>query len=159
MLVFVTDKPYRIGNLIKQIVVEVGIYLLTYLGFHFLYPEKLDKFPFWQTSSILIIINFIRTISTERVYEIGFNDENKQIVFFSKKLFLQPESIFLLYDVAKLQVDVNRSINPFSTISLLFLKSKKEILKVSKHKDGFSPEQLKQICVAAASIHLPIEYL
>ena len=149
MTTFKTDRRSIAGYAFKDWFISVGI--LTLAGIYgLLFPGKpfiiKDSYFFLVGGSLLA--GFLARMREERLYEMYFDLDKRQIVFLYKSLFSDPKQKTLPFDNARLVMREGKAKwwRPTATLTLTFLEGKNEVFWISKYKDGFSIDTLREIC-------------
>jgi hypothetical protein len=106
----------------------------------------------------LILMKIIDEVGKERLIEIRFDSDNKQVIFIYKTLFSATKQKTLPLDNARLEIHESKSKRSWlwEPLTLYFLKNKKEVFEIKKSKDGFTLASLRQIIDTVGRLSLPI---
>ena len=102
---------------------------------------------YWLMGSITGLFLII-DIFKKRLFEISFDEGNKQIKFLYKSVYTKEYRRTIPYESTKIEVNEDTSMFTLfrKTLTIYFLKNKTEICGVNNTDDGFPLESLKQIC-------------
>ena len=159
MTTFKTDRPSIAGYIFKDWLITVAILALPGI-YGLLFPGK----PFTIKESYFFIVGGVmlaslaEKINKDRLCEIKFDRDQRQIVFSYKNLFSDPKQKVLPFDNASLEINEGKPNwwRRFASLSLSFMKGKQEVFIISKYKDGFSVDTLKDILKTVENISLPV---
>jgi hypothetical protein len=149
MTTFKTDRRPTAGYIFKDWLIIVGIFSLAGI-YGLLFPGK----PFIIKESYFFIVGgsllagFLARMREERLYEMYFDLDKRQIVFLYKSLFSDPKQKTLSFDNARLEINESKPKwwRRAAMLTLSFREGKKEVFNISKYKDGFSIDTLREIC-------------
>jgi hypothetical protein len=150
MTKFISNQQNIIRPVLRGwgIFISLCIAILLILTLAFNYKIK-------DTSYYVLIFLFLiqvgRDLITDRIYEIRFDQNTKQIDFFFKRCFFYNKQKSLSFDTAKI-VTTNERTGIFGTKNskaIHFLNKQTLLLKVNTDKDGFSKDTLDQICITS----------
>ena len=113
---------------------------------------------YYWVASVTLIVSIYDSINEERLYELSFDYENRQIYFFYKSIFSKLRKKNLSFDEARLEIVRTKPIftKVRSLLKVYFLKRKMEVFEISESKDGFSIGTLQEICKTVESIPLQV---
>jgi len=150
MTKFISDQQ----NIIRPVLRGWGIFIalcvtvLLILTLAFNYKLK-------DTSYYVLIFLFLiqvgRDLIANRIYEIQFDQDTKQIDFFYKKWLFNNKQKSLSFDTAKIVITNERTgiFGTKNSKAIHFLNQQTSLLKVNTDKDGFPKDTLDRICTTA----------
>jgi len=110
---------------------------------------------YYYIVAVVLIGTSVRECSRERVFQIEFNTETHEVIFYLERFFSRRKQKKLQFKNAKLEVDTQIAWRRRSLI-IYFLSNKVEVFKIENPKDGFSKESLENIRETAVELGLPI---
>jgi hypothetical protein len=117
-----------------------------------------EAYYYIVTPGILLRLGTI--INTDRLYQINFDTDTRNIEFHFKSFLSKSKRKTLSFDKAKLEISLNKSATwLFEPLTLYFLKNKMEVFEIKKSKDGFSIDKLEAICKEVEKLSLPMTKL
>lgn len=156
MTTFATNRPDIKKYLLYQVLM-VACIMLTLLICEYAFPQSrffkdFNYLLIGIITSVVVVIEIMR----ERIYEISFDNDKKQISFaYKRSAFSKLKRYDLPYDVARVERGEDTAIVKWLTPpSLYFLKNKLEVFKIYKQKDGFSNKALHEIYNTCVQIYL-----
>jgi hypothetical protein len=159
MATFRTNRPNMAGHIFKDWLISLAIVTLPVI-YSWLFPGKLFtiKDSYFYIVGAVMLAALMEKINKDRLYEIHFNNDKQQIVFLYKNLYSSPKQKVLSFYGASLEINESRSKwwRRWESITLTFLKGKREIFIINKYKDGFSVDTLRKICRTVENISLPV---
>lgn len=123
-----------------------------------MFPTAFIKDTYYWVAGALILMRIVDETGKDRLIEIHFDTDNKQVVFIYKTLFSAPRQKTLSLDNARLEITQSKSSWTWlwEPLTLYFLKNKKEVFEIKKSKDGFSVEKLREITKTVETLSLPV---
>jgi len=147
MTTYKTDRPNIKKYLLYQLLSIVCV-LLVLVICEYVFPQyRFFRDSNYRLYGIVTIIAMFFEIKRERVYEISFDHDKKQISFYYKtSAFSKLKKYDLSYDVARVEKgESSILIQWLASRAIYFFKNKLEIFEISKRKDGFSKTTLDEI--------------
>jgi hypothetical protein len=156
MVTYKTDRPNSY-YFFKQLLTTIVIVSLPIL-YDLLFPTPFIKDTYYWVAGALILMRIIDETSRDRLTEIRFDTDNKQVIFIYKTLLSAPRQKRLPLENARLEVAQSKSSWTWlwEPLTLYFLKNKKEVFEIKKSKDGFSVDKLREITKTVETLSLPI---
>jgi hypothetical protein len=147
MTTFKTDRASAAGYIFKDWLTSVGIVALPAI-YGLLFPGKpfIIKGSYFFIAGGALLAGLVARINEDRLYEMNFDREKRQIGFLYKRLFSDPKQKTISFDNVRLKIDEGKS------LTLSFFEGKKQAFRISKYKDGFSNDTLREICKAVEGI-------
>ena len=157
MIKYKSDHPNFIRPILKGWGIFIGSCILVLLFLILVLNKKLSDTSYYVLI-ILFFIQVVRDLIVDRVYEIRFNQDSKQLDFIYKTWFFIEKHKVLFFSTANI-VLTNEKTGIFgnkNSKAIHFLNAKTMLLKVNTDKDGFSKETLDKICQTAEHNLIPI---
>lgn len=156
MLTYKTDRPNSF-YFFKQLLTTIAIILLP-VFYDLLFPKTLIKDTYYWVATAFILMRIVDETNRDRLTEIRFDTENKQIVFIFKTLLSASRQKILPFENARLEIAESKSHWTWlwEPLTLYFLKNKMEVFEIKKSKDGFSVDRLREISKTVEALSLPI---
>ncbi len=156
MVTYKTDRPnsfYFFKRLLTTIVI-VALPIFCDL----LFPTTLIKDTYYWVATALIFMRIISETSRDRLIEIRFDTDNKQVIFIYKTLLSAPKQKTLPLENAGLEIAQSKLSWTWlwEPLTLYFLKNKMEVFEIKKSKDGFSIDKQREITKQVETLCLPI---
>jgi hypothetical protein len=159
MTTFITDKPLT-GRQFFLLTVRYFItYLVLLLILLLFFPQKIDNA---LTMSItFLIIGIIRLLQIERVQEIRFDEEKKELHFYSKGYLTKLKKLKTSFENLRVQVDdwesKSKRLPKRKKLSLEILKEKTLVFSIEMDADHFSEEKMRAIIAAFQTSNIPVQ--
>jgi hypothetical protein len=157
MTTFKANKTDFKPVLFRSVIFIVGAWIVFGILYFIIQGHMVTDNYYW-VASVTLIISVYDTINEDRLYELSFDYESRQIYFFYKSIFSKPKQKKLSFDEARLEIVKTKPIftKVKSLTKVYFLKRKMEVFEISESKDGFSMETIQDICKTVESIQLPV---
>ena len=156
MIMFRSQRQNDIKTVVKNWVINTVLYCAFLIVAGFIFPQFSHSNSFWYFGLPFISLYlFIGSAQNDYINEIIVDSKNKKIRFNYYDINLgQTQKIVDFIDARIKIVDRKSSRDP---ITIHFYKVRSEIVSVSKPKDGFALETLKELQVLLESITSPID--
>lgn len=154
---FNTDRLSSLNHILKT-VTRAAIILCTPIIIDLVYPNVIINDNYKYFAIIFIAIPIFREMGYDRIKKISFDITNKALTI-SVKPFLYPlEEEKIYFENLKIEIDQFKPISKKikTTTELYFLNRKREIGKLTEHKDGFNQNKIKEIIQQAELLSIPI---
>ena len=150
MTKYISDHPNFIRPVLKGWGVFIGICILILLFSTLVLNHNLKDTSYYVLI-ILFLIQVVRDLMADRLYEIRFNQDTKQIDFMYKTWFFNNKHKVLSFDTANIVLTNEKTgvLGLKNSKAIHFLNEKTMLLKINTDKDGFSNETLDKICNTA----------
>lgn len=152
---------YRTGRsnslyFFKQLLITIVIFSLPII-YDLLFSTTFIRESYYWVAAALILMRIIDERSKERLTEIRFNTDARQVIFIYTTLFSAPQQKTLSFDSTRVEITQSKSSWTWlrEPLILYFLNNKKEVFELNKSKDGFSVETLKEISKTVEDLSLP----
>lgn len=128
MLTYKTDRPNFF--FFRQLLTTIAIVSLP-IFYDLLFPTTFIKDTYYWVAAALILMRIIDETSKDRLTEIRFDTDNKQVIFIYKTLFSSSRQKILPLENARLEIAQSKSSWTWlwEPLTLYFLKNKKRYLK------------------------------
>lgn len=159
MTTFTTDKPLTKRQFFLQAVHYAIIYLVfLIIGFLF-FPQKMENAPF--LSIVFLVIGIVRLLQEEKIQEIRFDEENKELHFYSKGYLTKLKKLKTSFENLHVQKDDWESKSKWlpkrKILSLEILKEKTLVFTLNKTLDYFSEEKMRAIIATFQANNIPVQ--
>lgn len=150
MTKFLSDRPNSIKSVLKGWGIFIAICILLLLLLTLVFNYKLKDTSYF-VFIILFIIQVGRDLLADRLYEIRFDESERQICLFYKSWFFNDRQKSLSFDTTNLVVTTTKTgfFGHKNSKAIHFLNDKTKLLEVNTDKDGFSRDTLENICTTA----------
>jgi len=131
---------------LKYWIIAFTILMLLPIIFHLIFDRYTEKI--YSQKDFLLISSglaplLISLFTKKHIYEIDFDYNKEEVSFFFKKLlFLRKQRNVSFTNVDVTLIQTRRKLKP---MALWIYEKNKEILQITRDKDGFSIEQLNEI--------------
>lgn len=159
MITFSTIQPLTK----RQFFLETARYLIAYLivlliGFLF-FPQKMENAPFLSIG--FLIVGIVRLLQVERVQEIRFDEEKKELHFYSKGYLTKLKKLKTSFENMHVQKDDWQSKSKWlpkrKILALEILKEKTLVFEVDMHTDHFSEETMRDLIARFIANNIPVK--
>jgi hypothetical protein len=156
MILFRSQKQNSIKTIVKNWAINTVLYCAFFLVAGLIFPQLAHSNSFWFFAMPFISFGlFISAAQNDYINEIIVDTKNARIIFRYYDINLgQTEKIL---DFANAGIKINERENSRDPITIHFFKGRCEIMNLSKPKDGFTLETLKELQVLLDSITSPID--
>lgn len=157
MATFKTDRPNQVNYVFREFFISIVLTAIPIL-IDLLFKTTLVKEAYYFIVYPGLLMRFIININTDRLYQIIFDTDKKQIIFLYKNLLSKAKQKTLLFDNSRVEINQNKSRWTWfwEPLTVYFLKDKMEVFEIRKSKDGFSVDKLKAICKKVQELALPV---
>lgn len=154
---FISDQQNIIRSVLRSWAIFIALCVAVLLILTLAFNYKLK-----DTSYYVLIFLFLilvgRDLIAYRIYEIQFDQYNRQIDLFYKRWFFKNKQKSLSFDTVEIVI-TNERTGVFGTKyskTIHFLNQQTLLLKVNTDKDGFSKDTLDRICTIVEQNLIPI---
>ncbi|TWI83053.1 hypothetical protein IQ13_1159 [Lacibacter cauensis] len=159
MTTFTTDKPLTK----RQFLLQTSYYLIAYLVIVIVailfFPTKADNAPYLSIGFLLVGI--VRLLQAEKIQEIRFDEENKELHFYSKGYLTKLKKLKTSFENLHVQKDdwesKSKCLPKRKILSLEILKEKTLVFTLDKTLDYFSEEKMRAIIAAFQANNIPVQ--
>ena len=158
MTTFALDISKAKQESLKAFLVNIAILCVPML-YDIIVPNSFIKSSYYFFVGGFLTINIVRELLSEKVFQIDFDAEKRQIALTSKALMSKPEQKVIPFSQAKLEYIDEGSFFIFKgSLKLCFMKERMEVACLNEGNRGFSKEILKEIVKTAQENNLPIAF-
>ena len=150
MIGFKTAQPKLLTFVFKNLLFTLGIIAVILIIVKLFFPQRLNVFLFMFISAMLLS-RLISDLLTNRLQEINFDTEKRQIVFYFRNAFSGVLHTTLSFDEARLE-----TVGGDKPVILYFLKNKTEIFEIKESKDAYPPDSLRAIADTVKQLSLSV---
>lgn len=159
MTTFITDEPLTKRQFLLQTSYYLIAYLVTVIVAILFFPTKADDAPYLSIGFLLVGV--VRLIQTERVHEIRFDEEKKELHFYSKGYLTKLKKLKTSFENLHVQKEDWESKSKWlpkrKILSLEILKEKTLVFTLNKTLDYFSEEKMRAIIAAFQANNIPVK--
>jgi len=156
MYTFSTPNTYRVTHLVKEVSVLIGFAVLIYIAVFIWTPERISTFSL-AVPSMLVLMDIYDRARRHRLQQVVFDNNNCEIVLYFKSLTSPIQQKKIPFDAASIEVITQSSKwKVFESMTLNFMKGKREVFQATKSKDGFSLEMFDEIVQMAEQYSIRI---
>ncbi len=159
MTTFTTDKPLTKRQFLLQTAYYIIAYLATVVVAIFFFPTKADNAPYLSIG--FLVVGIVRLLQAERVHEIKFDEENKELHFYSKGYLTKLKKLKTSFEKLYVQKDDWQSKSKWlpkrKILALEILKEKTLVFTVDMHADHFSEEQMRDLIKRFTANNIPVK--
>ncbi|MES2776846.1 MAG: hypothetical protein V4722_21895 [Bacteroidota bacterium] len=157
-IIFRKDESDNRIIVLKSVLFSLSLAFIPVL-IDLLFSTHLVKNNYFFIVGFLLFASTFDRINTNRLHQLTFNNDTRQVVFYYKSLLGSRQTKAVNYEHAILEI---MSFSPAwyrrtETMKLYFLKNKAEIFEIAPNKDSFTIDTLKAICQAAEQVPLKIK--
>lgn len=146
MIQYNSDRQFNFSYVFRQLRDSILITAIP-VFIDFIFGTHLVKEAYYYIVMPGILLRLGNTITTDRIYQINFDTDNRNIEFYFKSIISKPKRKTLSFNDVKFETSFNKSATwLFEPLTLYFFKNKKEVFEIKKSKDGFSIDKLEAIC-------------
>lgn len=155
MHVFKTERTNQYLYFAKRLFITLIIYSIPILC-SIIFKRQLSVSNYCVIISFPLLMQISKEVNEERIREIVINNDYS-ITYTFKKLFSSPQIATLSPGSLRIEISNGLSKTLFKKrTALTFLDNGKEKFRLSRYKDGFSVDSLKQICASYIETPVPI---
>jgi hypothetical protein len=159
MTTFITDKPLT-G---RQFFLQAAHYFITYLVMmlilFLIFPQKLDNALIMSIT--FLIVGIVRLLQVEKVQEIRFDEQKKELHFYSKGYLTKLKKLKTSFENLRVQKDDWESKSKWlpkrKNLSLEILKEKKLVFSIHMNADYFSEDKMRAIIASFQANNIPVK--
>lgn len=159
MITFSTDKPLTKRQFFLQTAYYFIAYSVTVIVAMLFFPTKADNAPYLSIGFLLVGI--ARLIQADRVHEIGFDEEKKELHFYSKGYLTKLKKLKTSFENIHVRKDDWQSKRKWlpkrKILALEILKEKKLVFTVDMAEDSFSEEKMRAIIATFHGNNIPVQ--
>jgi hypothetical protein len=159
MITFSTDKPLTKRQFFLQTAWYLIIYLVLLLIVFLFFPHKVDNAPFLSIG--FLIVGIVRLLQVEKVQEIRFDEEKKELHFYSKGYLTKLKKLKTSFENIHVRKDDWQSKRKWlpkrKILALEILKEKKLVFTVDMAEDSFSEEKMRAIIATFHANNIPVQ--
>jgi hypothetical protein len=157
MLNYTAERQSHWPYIIRQWLVS-SIVLFLPAVYDMLFPNDYINEIYYWIAAALSLARFIDLASRQRTYRIAIDEDAKTIAQYYRSSFEGKGEKSVLLE--KVQLYVKKPPSPSTTEetpkNLVLYKGKREVLTLSKGKDGFAPRTLREIWRALEKLGVPV---
>lgn len=159
MTTFTTDKPLDK----RQFFLQSAQYLIAYTGiliFVFLFlPQKFANAPYLSIG--ILIVGIVRLLQEDKVQEIRFDEERRELHFYSKGYLTKLRKRKTSFENLIVKKDDWQSKSKWlpkrQILSLEILKEKTLVFTVDMNQDRFSEKKMRDLMATFKANNIPIK--
>lgn len=159
MTTFTTDKPLTK----RQFFLQTSYYLIAYsvivVVAILFFPTKADYAPYLSIG--FLVVGIVRLLQEEKIQEIRFDEENKELHFYSKGYLTKLKKLKTSFENLHVQKDDWESKSKWlpkrKILSLEILKEKTLVFTLNKTLDYFSEEKMRAIIATFQANNIPVQ--
>jgi len=134
----------------KNLLSLLGMMVVILIGVKLFFPNRLNGFSYILVS-IFLLKSIINDLLTNRLQEIKFDTEKRQIVFYFRNAYSRILYKTLSFDDARLEI-----VGGDRPAVLYFLKNKTELFEIRRSKDGYPSASLRAIADTVKQLSLRV---
>ncbi|NCU05919.1 MAG: hypothetical protein GXC73_18290 [Chitinophagaceae bacterium] len=147
MIIFTTDEPLTNRRFFISILLQLIFMLLFFVVFHFAANSE-KAGTAYLIFGILFLGNIISLLQLSKLEEIRFDEEKKELHFYSKRYFSKLRKVKTSFEGLSVRRKNDR---------LKITKGRKKVFTISCNDDVFSIEKMNNIIAAFKANNIPVE--
>lgn len=159
MITFTTDKPLTKRQFLLQTVYYSIAYSVTVVVAILFFPRKMESALIFSIT--FLIVGIVRLLQVERVQEIRFDEEKKELHFYSKGYLTKLKKLKTSFENMHVQKDDWQSKSKWlpkrKILALEILKEKKLVFTVDMHTDHFSEKTMRDLIARFTANYIPVQ--
>lgn len=147
MIIFTTDEPLTNRKFFLSLIPQLVFLLIISVVLYF-YSDEEKRITGYIVYTVIVLANVIGLLQLDKLEEVRFDEEKKELHFYSKSYFSDLRKVKTSFDglTVKQQKDF-----------LKITKGTRKVFTVDRNDDSFSEEKLNRIIATFQANNIPVK--